>query len=251
MAMLREIAEAPSPEIVWARSVEALAAFGFDRVNYGYTRYRVGQTIGDPADAMFLSTHSLDQVRWFHSSGTYLKSADFRWVRENVGACSWGWVHQERAAGRLNPVECEVMDRIRQDHGRAGYTVSFPVGVPRSKGAMSLAARRGASQGVVDAHWKRHETALLVLCNMAHLKLSQMPLNVPRADLTRRQREMLEWVADGKSLRDICVLTGLSMSAVDKTLRRAREHLNVETTAQAVAKFSFLNQLFVGDLSQT
>ena len=48
-------------------------------------------------------------------------------------------------------------------------------------------------------------------------------------------------------MQDICVLTGLSMSAVEKSLRRARDALMVETTAQAVAKASFLNQMFTID----
>jgi DNA-binding CsgD family transcriptional regulator len=239
------IAAAVSVEQVWARFTAAVAAFGFERVNYGFTRYRVGLGIGDPLDAMFLSTHALKQVRWFHESGLYLRSADYRWVRENDGACSWGWVHDERVAGRLSAGECEVMDRLGQGRRRAGMTVSFPVGAPRSKGAMGLAGPDGATQAQVDAHWARHEPGLMALCNMAHLRLSQMPLPVLRSALTERQREILEWIADGKSLQDVCTLTELSMSAVDKHLRRARDRLAVDTTAQAVAKVSFLNQLFV------
>ena len=72
-----------------------------------------------------------------------------------------------------------------------------------------------------------------------------MPLPAPRVVLTERQREVLDWVADGKSLQDVCIIMGLSLSAVEKHLAKARELLSVETTAQAVAKLAFLNQLFV------
>ncbi len=65
--------------------------------------------------------------------------------------------------------------------------------------------------------------------------------------LTGRQREILEWIADGKSMQDVCILTGLSLSTVEKYLRRARDELGVETTAQAVAKVSFFNQLYVSE----
>lgn len=223
----------------------SVAAFGFERVNYGFTRYRTDLGIGDPLDAMLLSTHVLDRVRWFHESGLYLKSADYRWVRENTGTCSWGWAQSKRAAGRLSAEECAVMDQLGKGRRRAGITVSFPVGAPRSKGTMELAAPCGAPQSAVDAHWAANEPSLMTLCNMAHLRLSQMPLPVMRNTLPGRQREILEWIADGKSLQDVCTLTGLSMSAVDKHLRRARDGLAVETTAQAVAKVSFLNQLFL------
>ena len=67
---------------------------------------------------------------------------------------------------------------------------------------------------------------------------------MPGLHLTERQREILCWIADGKTLQDITVLTGLALSTVEKYLRRARDELGVETTAQAVVKAAFLNQLF-------
>lgn len=240
------IAEAESLQSAWMRFTAAARDFGFERVNYGYTRFRTGAGIGDPSDAMFLSTHALEQVIWFHTSGTYLDSADFRWTRDNVGACSWGWVHAERAAGRLSAQEIRVMDKLGR--GRAGYTVSFPVGAPRSKGAMGLAAARDMPQAVVDAHWERHEHALMTLAHVAHLKFSALPLPVPTTQLTDRQRECLQWVADGKTQGDITAITGLRPSTVERHLAMARDRLRVETTAQAVAKLAFLNQLWVTTL---
>ena len=248
LARASEIALAPDIETAWARFTAAVAGFGIERVNYGYTRYSAGQGIGDPADAMFLSTHALDKVIWFHTSGTYLQSADYRWTRDNVGACSWGWVHDERAAGRLSAQEIKVMDRLGR--GRAGYTVSFPVGAPRSKGAMGLAAGKDVSQAAVDAHWRAHESSLMTLAHMAHFKLSQMPLPVPAVRLTPRQRECLQWVSDGKSQADITIITGMRQSTVERHLSLARERLRVETTAQAVAKLAFLNQLWLTQLDE-
>jgi LuxR family transcriptional regulator len=55
----------------------------------------------------------------------------------------------------------------------------------------------------------------------------------------------LEWVGDGKTTQDIAVLMGLTSATVEKHLRLARESLAVETTAQAVLKASFQNQMFV------
>lgn len=240
----RMIAEAATVEEVWALITAALEAHGFERVNYGFTRYRLGQGIGDPDDAFFLSTHSLERVRWFHESGLYLRTADYRWTRENVGACSWGWAQAERAAGRLSAEECAAMDELGTARQRAGYSISFGEGAPRSKGAMGLAAGREATQAQVDTYWQEHGDKIVAMCSMAHFKLSQLPLPVPRAELRPRQVQILEWIADGKTNQDVAILTGLSVSAVDKHLRAAREALAVETTAQAIAKLSFLNQLF-------
>lgn len=238
------IATLDTIEEVWQRTTAALRLFGFASVNYGFTRYRVGLGIGDPDDAFFLSTHALDAVKAFHESGLYLRSADYRWVRDNTGACPWDWVHRERAAGRLTPEECRTLDELGTGRGRAGMTISFAVTLPRSKGAMGLAAAPGVTQDQVTARWADQGRAIEALCNTAHLKLSQMPMPVPSGRLSDRQREILEWIADGKSLQDVCVLTGLSLSSVEKHLRRARDLLGVDTTAHAVAKASFLNQLF-------
>jgi len=68
---------------------------------------------------------------------------------------------------------------------------------------------------------------------------------VPRRPLTRRQREVLEWVGDGKTVQDIALLMGLTPATVEKHLRLAREALEVGTTAQAVLKASYQNQIFV------
>ena len=241
-------AAAPDMETAWAVFVAAARAMGFERINYGYTRYRTGAGIGDPADAMFLSTHALEQVIAFHTTGLYLQSADYRWTRDNCGACSWGWVHEGRAAGRLSAQEIRTMDKLGRT--RAGYTVSFPVGAPRSKGAMGLAAPRDVPQEAVDAHWQHHSDALLALTHIAHFKLSQLPLPVAAAQLTPRQRECLQWIADGKTQADITQITGMAASTVERHLSRARDHLRVETTAQAIAKLAFLNQLWVTQLDE-
>jgi len=62
--------------------------------------------------------------------------------------------------------------------------------------------------------------------------------------LTARQREALEWVADGKTSQDVALLMGVSAAMVEKHLRLARETLSVDTTAQAVAKAALMNLIF-------
>lgn len=250
VANLARIAEARSVEDVWSHTVDALADFGLVRVNYGLTCTRSGRSIGDPRDVLFLSTHAMDKVRQHHENGFYLKTPEYRWVLENVGAVSWGWTRAERAAGRLSPKECAVMDKMPVRRQRAGYSISFAEGTQRSKGAMGLAAARGVTQADLDEDWRVIGGPVMALCNMAHFKIGSLPLPVPGVVLTDRQRELLEWTADGKTIQDMAVLTGISVSAIEKHLRRARDTLGVETTAHAVAKASFLNQMFIGSESE-
>ena len=87
-----------------------------------------------------------------------------------------------------------------------------------------------------------------VMNDVAHLKILTLPQNTAKHALTPRQREALQWVGDGKTTQDIALLMGLTAATVEKHLRLARESMGVETTAQAVLKAAFTNQMFVMDV---
>ncbi|MCR8726397.1 helix-turn-helix transcriptional regulator [Frigidibacter sp. ROC022] len=242
-----KIANCTKIEDAWALGVDALRQFGFDQINYGFTRFRHANAIGDPADALFLTNHDAAHVKAYFESGFFSRTPMFRWVSENVGACSWRWAHEQRAAGNLTESELRAMDENWKLGVRAGYSIGFAPTSARSKGAMGLTARAGLDQDQVDAIWDRHGDQVLAVANLMHLKLTQLPYPVQRRPLTERQREALEWVADGKTTQDIAMLMEISTAMVEKHLRLARDALSVETTAHAVAKASFLNQIFVID----
>jgi DNA-binding CsgD family transcriptional regulator len=52
--------------------------------------------------------------------------------------------------------------------------------------------------------------------------------------LTKRQRECLKWVREGKSSTDIGVILGISGRVVDEHVAHACERLGVRTRVQAV-----------------
>ena len=110
---------------------------------------------------------------------------------------------------------------------------------------MALTAREAINQDQVDAIWAIHGRTIHALCNVAHLKLMSLPYGNAKRSLTKRQREVLEWVGDGKTTQDIATIMGLTPATVEKHLRLAREVLEVDTTAQAVLKASMQNQIFL------
>jgi LuxR family transcriptional regulator len=81
-----------------------------------------------------------------------------------------------------------------------------------------------------------------VFAQVAHLKLASLPVSVAQQRLTKRQREALEWISEGKTTQDVATIMGLTTATVEKHLRKAREALQVETTAQAVMKASLQRQ---------
>ncbi len=246
-ARLNALINAPSIEELWNSHTGWMDEYGFDRLLYGYTRYRTQTSLGDPNDFVVLSNHDPAYVSAFIGEGLYHKAPMVRWALEHDGACSWSVLGQMSETGGLSKDEARVVEFNRGMGVVAGYSISFPSLSPRTKGAIALTARAGVRQHEVDAIWDEHGEDILLINNIAHQRILSLPYTVPGRNLTRRQREVLAWVGDGKTIQDISVLLDLTPATVEKHLRLARRALNVETTAQAILKASFQNQIFVFD----
>ncbi len=242
---LKVISYSKSLEELWAVHSEQMASYGFDRLLYGYTRYRTEHSLGDPEDFVVLSNHDPDYVSGFIHSGLYFHAPLMNWALENEGAISWRAIAGALSNGPSKPEMMRVHEFNQKHDVTVGYTVTFTSLSARSKGAISMAAERGITQDQIDAVWDEHGEDILLMNNVAHLKILTMPYVPPNRGLTKRQREALEWVGDGKTTQDIAMLMGLTTATVEKHLRLAREALAVETTAQAVLKAALHNQMFV------
>jgi len=240
---LDRVNNASSVEGLWRLHLDAMASFGFDRLLYGYTRYRSGRSLGDPQDLVILTNLPSNYMRPYLESGLYTNGPMVRWALENDGACSWAWLDGQVALGRFSQAELKTLEFNRKLGVTAGYTISFRSVSQRAKGGIGLCARPGLSQDEVDQLWTQHGPTITVMNNVFHLKLLTLPYSGAR-QLTQRQREVLQWVGDGKTAQDIALLMGLTAATVEKHLRLAREALDVETTAQAVLKAAFYNQMF-------
>ncbi len=232
-------------EDLWELHTTKMASYGFDRIIYAFTRYRTTSSLGDPQDWVLLTNQDPAYMKEFVDGGMYFHAPMLRWALENDGACSWSWMEEMLAEDAFTKSEMKVVDFNRKMGVTAGYTISFSSMSSRTKGAIALTAKPGMSQAEVDEMWAEHGREILVINNVAHLKVLTLPY-VTR-QLTRRQREVLECVGDGKTTQDTAFLLGLTPATVEKHLRLAREALDVDTTAQAVLKAAFQNQMFILD----
>jgi LuxR family transcriptional regulator len=243
---LEKLTNARTVEELWDLHTKQMATYGFDRLMYGFTRYRTSTGLGDPQDWVLLSTQSPEYMKVFFDEGLYYHAPMLRWALANNGACSWRWMMDMNRVENLTPSELRVMEFNRSMNVTAGYTVSFRSMSERIKGAIALTARADMNQDAVEQVWAKHGDEILVMNNVMHLKLLTLPYSGER-NLTKRQREVLQWVGDGKTTQDIAQLLDLTPATVEKHLRLAREALDVETTAQAVLKAAFYNQMFLID----
>lgn len=240
---VERVVEAQSIEDLWSWHCEAMARFGFSRLFYGLTRFRTARSLGDPDDFLILTNLGEDYIRHYVDDGLYADAPMVQWALENTGPCSWQWYADQ--LDTLSPKAREVI-AFNHAHGiKAGYTIGFRDVSVRSKGGIALIADEDVAQSEVDARWQEIGRQVTAMNNIAHLRILGLPYQHQRRSLTPRQREALEWVGEGKTTQDIATIMGLTPATIEKHLRLAREALDVETTAQAVLKASFQNQIFV------
>lgn len=237
---LSRLVAASSTSEVWDVLSAAMARYGFDRLFYGFTWSHTESGFGDPADFVILSSHDKNYSAKFLE---LFKAAPMtKWAAENYGAMSWSYIN----GLTLTPEEKEIVSLNRANGIEAGYTISFPDSQTRQHGAIGLTASPGITQCEVDKLWMEAGQQIELICHVAHLKILALPFAGLSPRLSPRQREVLEWVGEGKTVQDIATILGITTATVEKHLRLAREALSVDTTAQAVLKASRQKLIFAG-----
>jgi len=239
---IEKVLAANSVEQVWKLLCDRMESYGFDRLLYGFTRNMTESGVGVPDELLILSNHSPEYTQKFIESGMYFGAPMLRWALTHTGAQSWSWLSEN--TDKLTATERDIIAFNRSMGVTAGYTISFQDNKIRNKAGLGLCARDGMSQKEVDELWKKVGHEILVMAQVTHLVLTTLPYTPAGRSLTKRQKEVLEWVGDGKTMQDISTIMGVSPATIEKHLRLAREALDVETTAQAVVKASFQNQIY-------
>ena len=245
LSCLAAILQATSIENAWSETVLMFRACGFRHVIYGHSPVPPGVVNKLIEDYLVLSTLPRDEMLEMVSRNHLTQSTTFTWALSNSGVVSWS--ASPAALGidpelRLSPEALSFYERIGLD---AGLTFGFADGRSRGVAVMALAAPPGVSQDEVDGWLDEAGESARVLATVAHLALSRHRWQRPDGSLTPRQREVLEWVGKGKTTADIACILGLTPATVEKHLRLARGVLRVETTAHALIKAIFLNQVYL------
>ncbi|MEO1949399.1 LuxR family transcriptional regulator [Thioclava sp.] len=245
LSFCEAVLRAKSVQEIWSRHCQEMERYGFHRLIYGFTSFRKGNNFGHEDDLLILSNHPKEYLDIFVGEGKYRNAPMVQWAAQNDGPCSWRVVADRAMRGELTPGEIEVIEINHRFGIRTGYSIGFSDPLSYARGAIGLVGRPGLSQDEIDRIWRENERELMVMNSLVHLRISTMPYSTGRRPLTDRQREVLEWVAEGKTTADIAIIMGLTPSTVEKHLRLAREALDVDTTAHAVMKASVQKQIFL------
>ena len=83
------ISNTKSLEELWSAHTAKMAEYGFDRLIYGFTRFRTNTSLGDPEDFVILTNHSLAYTDVFLGEGLYFHAPMVRWALDHEGVGSW------------------------------------------------------------------------------------------------------------------------------------------------------------------
>ena len=106
IAFLENVTNAQTVEELWDHHTRQMATYGFDRLMYGFTRYRTSSSLGDPQDWVLLSSQSPEYMKVFFDEGLYYHAPMIRWALANNGACSWRWMLDMTRMDNLTPRAC-------------------------------------------------------------------------------------------------------------------------------------------------
>jgi DNA-binding CsgD family transcriptional regulator len=136
--------------------------------------------------------------------------------------------------------------RSAHDFGVASQGITVPIRGPYGdRGLLSVTAN------MPDADWRRLSRQVVgdlqraaVHLHDAVMRSGQLLPPLARPILSSREREVLQWIAAGKSQQDVGDILSISTRTVEVHVRSAREKMGALTTVQAVGRAIGLGMIY-------
>jgi DNA-binding CsgD family transcriptional regulator len=219
-----------SPEAIFGHLQQAAKQLGFDHVAYGF---QAPYPATQPKITLLNNYPTAWQQR-YAQAGYLLTDPTVAHGRQSQTPIVWN--DQAFVSNRALWAEA-------QDHGiRTGWAQSC---LERS-GAGSLLTLCRCIEPLTTSELQAKEARMRWLVQVAHVSLSRAVLSqekITYAALTKREREVLQWSADGKSAQDIADILNLSKGAVDFHLKNSIQKLNAPNKTAAVARAALMGWL--------
>jgi len=234
---------AKSAADAWLCIRDIIHEFGFDHTLYGTNRLRGVGIFGKKNDSFFLSDFPQDVMSLFWEEELYRTAPIAIWAMQNEGPMSLRFGSDLFHAGKLPADQHETQAKMMELGVTSGYVIGF--NPPDTTVATALALiNTGKSQEETDEIWDKYGDVISTYASIFNLRMASLPIPKAKVGLTERQREVLHWVAHGKTSAEIATILGLSSATIEKHLRQARETLGVSTTTQAVLYAQINSHIF-------
>ncbi len=232
-AAVDKLVAARSAADAWLCIREILSVYNFDHLLYGTNRLRSVGVFGKRSDSFFLSDLPERMMTSLWEEELYRSAPISIWAMQNEGAMSFRYGSDLFHQGDLPEDQHQTQKTLMEAGVTSGYIIGF--NPPNTTVATALTLMNfGQTQEQADDIWDKHGEIITSYASIFNLRMASLPIPIQKAGLTNRQREVLHWVAHGKTSAEIATILGLSSATIEKHLRQARETLGVATTTQAV-----------------
>ncbi|AGZ33361.1 MULTISPECIES: autoinducer binding domain-containing protein [Pseudomonas] len=209
----------------------AARTLGFEYCAYGL---RAPLPVTKPRVTL-LSTYSRTWCDHYRRSGYLALDPTVLHCQQSVQPVVWG--------DRVFQDAPQLWDDARNAGLRHGWAQSCLEG--RNAGGMLTLARSAEALG--DCELRCNEAKMRWLANVAHQGFSRLLSPTwqpnPASPLSSREREVLRWAADGKTLNEVADILALSIETVKFHTRNAAVKLGAVNRTAAVARAALLGLL--------
>lgn len=227
LEFIEAVDRARTYEDVCGKLLEIVGRFGIEHVLAGTLPQRGSSRREQRAHVVLDHWPHEWSRRYFSHDYIALDPAIAR-VRANTGAFLWSELEDR---GRLGPLERRIMGEAGEFGLRNGFTVPL-VTLEGDISGFSFAGER-----IEVCPTTRGMLTLLATYALARgLQLGGSTSPTTPDSLSDREREALQWAAEGKTECEISDLMRISQHGVDKHMRAARRKLGTRNRTHAVAE---------------
>jgi DNA-binding CsgD family transcriptional regulator len=218
-----------SVESIFSRVERAACGLGFDRVAYGFqSPYPVTQR-----KVVMLKNYPGPWQARYADAGYLFTDPTVAHGRSSQAPILW----TDHAFVSNPALWVDAQDGIRADWAQFCL---------ESNGSRSLLTLCRTADAITALELQAKESSMRWLVQVTHVSLSRAILGnevQKHAVLTCREREALQWSADGKSAQDIADILNISKGAVDFHLKNAIKKLQTSNKTAAVARAALMGLL--------
>jgi LuxR family quorum sensing-dependent transcriptional regulator len=185
---------------------------------------------GNPAEGVVLNTRPKEYIERYCEKNYVVRDPAVSELRRTLNPFSWNDIRKRRD---LSKAEKTIMDEARDFGARDGFIVP----IVTLSGSMALFSPCGLEPNLSD----RARAAVEIMGIYCHHALRRSLIQHQREDavhtpLTPREREIMQWVAVGKTDEEIADILSIGTTTVTSHVENAKQKLDAFRRTYAVVQ---------------
>lgn len=233
-ALIDDLASAAGPADRFGALTAHLSRLGLGIVNYGFFDARAAELVN--ADIQFLTTMTDDWMRYYYEQGLAASDIHVNRVQaRKITPYRWG----QQLIDGLAPGR-EKVTALEGAEAGLRSSLCVPLASPLDPFTPIAGINLGSSMGESEFAQvlREHGATLLSIAYLFHnASIRQLWSERSKGrSLSVRERDCLQFLADGKRQERIAHIMGIARVTVELHLRSARQKLHARTLNEAIAK---------------